>query len=293
MSPCLQTRVLITGQCKNGTVQVRRYTKCTLYQALAAPRLPRKRSAHQASGDCINRDQQVAHFATLVKRIAYHLMVRLPDSVLVDDLIQNGMIGLLDALTRFESGRGAQFETYAARRIRGAMLDGLRDNDWLSRSVRRDFRRIEAAIGTLQQKYGRAPSERELAVFLGMTLAGYQKFLLHARGNQLIYFDDCVGEDGECFLDSHFTDDTNEPSKLIEQQGLRQSLAQGIDGLPAREKLMMTLYYEHDLNLREIGKIMGVGESRVSQLHTQSMARLRARLFSDAGLVKKRPKDGR
>ena len=108
----------------------------------------------------INKDQLIQRFAPLVKRIAYHLMARLPSSVQVDDLVQNGLMGLLDAINRFEAGMGAQFETYAAQRIRGAMLDGLRENDWLPRSLRRDFRRIEEAIAQLEQQYGRAPSEQ-------------------------------------------------------------------------------------------------------------------------------------
>ena len=114
---------------------------------------------YNAAGQ-LNKDQLVARYAPLVKRIAYHLMARLPSSVQVDDLVQNGMIGLLDALNRFEAGMGAQFETYAAQRIRGAMLDGLRENDWLPRSLRRDFRRIEVAVAMLEQAHGRVPSEQ-------------------------------------------------------------------------------------------------------------------------------------
>ncbi len=139
---------------------------------------------YNAAGQ-INKDQLVQRFAPLVKRIAYHLMARLPSSVQVDDLVQNGMMGLLDAISRFEAGMGAQFETYAAQRVRGAMLDGLRENDWLPRSLRRDFRRIEVAIAQLEQHYGRAPSEQELADSLDMSLADYQKMLQDARGHQL------------------------------------------------------------------------------------------------------------
>jgi RNA polymerase sigma factor for flagellar operon FliA len=218
----------------------------------------------------------------LVKRIAYHLMARLPASILADDLIQNGMIGLLDAMARFQADRGAQFETYAAQRIRGAMLDGLRENDWLPRSVRHDFRRIEAAISTLEQERGRMPIENEVADFLGMSLAKYQQMLLDARGHQLIYFEDLAEQGGESFLEGHFIGDANDPSKLLEEQSLQQQLMRGIEALPEREKLMMTLYYEQDLNLREIGKVMGVTESRACQLHTQAVARLRARLFAEA-----------
>ena len=235
---------------------------------------------YNAAGQ-INKDQLVQRFAPLVKRIAYHLMARLPSSVQVDDLVQNGMLGLLDAINRFEAGMGAQFETYAAQRIRGAMLDGLRENDWLPRSLRRDFRRIEVAISQLEQQHGRAPSEQELAAALDMTLADYQKMLQDARGHQLISFEDLVEDGDEDFLERHLTDHSAEPSKILEDESLRRLLVDGIEALPEREKLMMALYYEQDLNLREIGEVMGVTESRVCQLHTQVVARLRARIFPD------------
>ena len=242
---------------------------------------------YNAAGQ-INKDQLVQRFAPLVKRIAYHLMARLPSSVQVDDLVQNGMMGLLDAINRFEAGMGAQFETYAAQRIRGAMLDGLRENDWLPRSLRRDFRRIEVAISQLEQENGRAPSEQELAATLGMALADYQKMLQEARGHQLISFEDLVEDGDEDFLERHLTDHSSEPSKILEDESLRQLLVAGIEALPEREKLMMALYYEQDLNLREIGEVMGVTESRVCQLHTQVVARLRARIFADGGARKAR-----
>lgn len=242
---------------------------------------------YNAAGQ-INKDQQVERFAPLVKRIAYHLMARLPSSVQVDDLVQNGMIGLLDAIDRFEAGMGAQFETYAAQRIRGAMLDGLRENDWLPRSLRRGFRQIEQAIAQLEQEFGRPPAEKELAQALDMSLAEYQKMLQDARGHQLISFEDLVENEDEDFLERHLTDTSLEPSRIIEDENLRRMLVQGIEALPEREKLMMALYYEQDLNLREIGEVMGVTESRVCQLHTQAVARLRARIFGDAGVKKKK-----
>ncbi len=236
---------------------------------------------YNAAGQ-LNKDQLVERLAPLVKRIAYHMMARLPSSVQVDDLIQNGMMGLLDAIGRFESGMGAQFETYAAQRVRGAMLDGLRENDWLPRSLRRDFRRIETAIAKLEQQNGRAPSEMELAEALGMPLVEYQRMLQDARGHQLVYFDDLTEEGGESFLERHFTDAEADPARLLEKESLRQQLVLGIEALPERERLMMALYYEQDLNLREIGEVMSVTESRVCQLHTQAVARLRSRLFGDA-----------
>lgn len=242
---------------------------------------------YNAAGQ-INKDQLVQRFAPLVKRIAYHLMARLPSSVQVDDLVQNGMLGLLDAINRFEAGMGAQFETYAAQRIRGAMLDGLRENDWLPRSLRRDFRRIEMAIAQLEQEYGRPPSENELASSLGMSLSEYQKMLQDARGHQLISFEDMVEDGDEDFLERHLTDNSSEPSKILEDENLRLALVHGIEALPEREKMMMALYYEQDLNLREIGDVMGVTESRVCQLHSQAVARLRARILGDVRLKNKK-----
>jgi len=243
---------------------------------------------YNAAGQ-INKDQLVQRFAPLVKRIAYHLMARLPASVQVEDLVQNGMIGLLDAISKFEAGMGAQFETYAAQRVRGAMLDGLRENDWLPRSLRRDFRRIETAINQLEQQYGRVPTETELAAALSMPLAEYQKLLQDARGHQLISFEDMLDEGDEDYLERHLAaDEANEPSQLLEDANLKQRLVAGIEALPEREKMMMALYYEQDLNLREIGEVMGVTESRVCQLHTQAVARLRARIFDRAPPTKKK-----
>lgn len=244
----------------------------------------------------LEKEQLVQRFAPLVKRIAFHLMSRLPSSVQVDDLVQNGMIGLLDAIDRFEAGFGAQFETYATQRVRGAMLDGLRENDWLPRSLRREMRRIEAAIHELEQSAGRPPTEKELAESLGMPLADYQKMLQDARGHQLVYFEDLAGDGDEDFLERHFTDDDADPARLFEDLDLRRHLVGAIESLPEREKLMMGLYYEQDLNLREIGEVMGVTESRVCQLHSQAIARLRASLFGDGEAVapkkKGRPRRG-
>ncbi len=246
---------------------------------------------YNAAGQ-IDKDQLVQRFAPLVKRIAYHLMVKLPSSVQIDDLVQNGMLGLLDARGKFEAGMGAQFETYAAQRIRGAMLDGLRENDWLPRSLRRDFRRIEEAIAQLEQAHGRAPAEKELANALGMSLGDYQKMLQDARGHQLISFEDMIEDGDEDYLERHLVDDAGDPARIFEDASLRQLLVQAIEALPEREKLMMALYYEQDLNLREIGEVMGVTESRVCQLHSQAVARLRTRLFGEGGIKKRARRNG-
>ena len=238
-----------------------------------------------------DREQLVQRFVPLVKRVAYHLMARLPASVQFDDIVQNGMLGLLDAMERYEEGFGAQFETYATQRIRGSMLDGLRENDWLPRQLRRELRRIEGMISQLEHKFGRAPSEKELAEALGMTLADYQKLLGEARGHQLLYFEDFTGEGDEDFLERHFTDNDADPLNILEEKKLQVSLVGAIERLPEREKLMMALYYEQDLNLREIGEVMGVTESRVCQLHSQAIARLRSQITGELPIAKKARKE--
>lgn len=231
-----------------------------------------------------DKEQLVSQYAPLVKRIAYHLMARLPPNVQVEDLIQNGMIGLLDAIARYEDGLGAQFETYAVQRVRGAMLDGLRENDWLPRGLRREMRRVEAAINTLEQKHGRAPQEGELAESLGMSLEEYQKLLLEARGHQLVYFEDLGDAEeggGDAFLERHLASEQLDPLAMLIDQDRREALVRAIENLPEREKLMMALYYDEELNLREIGEVLGVTESRVCQLHTQAIARLRSSVLGD------------
>jgi len=224
-------------------------------------------------------DRLVVGYAPLVKRLAYQMMSRLPASVEVEDLIQNGMMGLLDAINRFEEGMGAQFETYAVQRIRGAMIDGLREADWAPRSARRDMRRIEAAINALEQQNGRPPGESEIAGYLGLDLSEYQRMLADARGHQLIYFDDFSSEDGEDFLERHLGQTDSNPLVLLEDADTRAKLVEAIQKLPEREKMIMALYYDEDLNLREIGEVLNVTESRVCQLHSQAVARLRALMF--------------
>jgi RNA polymerase sigma factor for flagellar operon FliA len=189
------------------------------------------------------------------------------------------MIGLLDAVNRYEDTHGAQFETYAVQRIRGAMLDELRSSDWLPRSIRQNMRKIEDTINALQQKLGRAPKEAEIAKALKMTLVEYQEMLSEGSGHQLLYFEDFHGkEDGEHFLDRHYVDEASNPLHSLLAGGFREAVIQAIDALPEREKILMGLYYEQEMNLKEIGAVMGVSESRVSQLHSQAIARLRAKL---------------
>lgn len=247
----------------------------TIPAYLYAQSSTRSTRMYSASGT-LDKDQLIIQYAPLVKRIAYHMMARLPASVATEDIVQNGMLGLLDAINRFEEGLGAQFETYAVQRIRGAMLDGLRENDWLPRSLRRDMRRIESALHALEQKNGRAPSETEVAESLGMSLPDYQKMLQEARGHQLVYFEDFGNEEDEDYLERHVAGPDGDPLEQLLDSSMREALVEAINKLPEREQLVMSLYYEEDLNLREIGEVLGVTESRVCQLHSQAIARLRA-----------------
>ena len=226
----------------------------------------------------LEKNQYVVQYAPLVKRIAYHMMARLPASVQVDDLIQVGMIGLLDAVSNYDDTQGAQFETYAVQRVRGAMLDELRQCDWLPRSARKALRQIETAMNALEQRVCRAPTEREVANELHVSLEGYQQMLLDARGCQLLHYEDLQSSEGEDFFERHCADNSAEPFAKLQDGKFRVKLIEAIGLLPEREKLMMAMYYEEELNLREIGEVMGVSESRVCQLHSQAMARLRSKL---------------
>jgi RNA polymerase sigma factor for flagellar operon FliA len=226
-----------------------------------------------------DRDHLLEQHMPLVKRLAHHMKAKLPPSVEVDDLVQAGMMGLLDAINRYEDTHGAQFETYAVLRIRGAMLDELRNSDWMPRSTRQSMRKVESAMNSLQQKLGRAPTESEVAKSLKMSLAEYQELLSEGGGHQLIYYEDFHGDDegGDNFLDRFAVDDSD-PLRALLETDFRQAVIDAIDALPPREKILMGLYYEEELNLKEIGAVMGVSESRVSQLHTQAVSRLRAAL---------------
>lgn len=226
----------------------------------------------------IDKQQYLTQFSPLVRRIAHYMMAKLPASVQLDDIVQAGMIGLLDAINRYQGSLGAQFETYASQRIRGAILDELRQADWLPRSVRKNMRRIDAVISTLEQRLGRAPTEPELAQEMDISLGEYQTMLQDARGSQLIYFDDLKGSDSDNYLDNHSANDDSNPLEMLIDETQRKLLIKAIADLPPREKMVMGMHYEQELNLREIGAVLGVSESRVCQLHTQAVARLRTKM---------------
>ncbi len=227
----------------------------------------------------LDASSMLKQYSPLVRRLAHQMIAKLPANVEIDDLIQVGMIGLNDALSRFDVAQGVQFETFATQRIRGAMLDELRGTDWMSRGDRRHQRSIETAVHKLEQKLGRAPSESEIAAEMGLELEAYQQLLGKVRGTQLVYLEDMSGDDGDDdYLDRHVVDESANPLGRLSDQKMREALVAAIENLPEREQYVMSMYYEQDMNLKEIAAVLGVTESRVCQLHSQSIARLRTRL---------------
>lgn len=222
-----------------------------------------------------NQETMVKTHAQLVKRIAYHLLGRLPYSVQLDDLIQAGMLGLLEAVRHYDATKGASFETYAGIRIRGYMLDEVRRNDWVPRSVYRNSRMISEAVKRVENRLGRDAKDHEIAGELDMNLEEYYEILNDSVGSQLFGFDDLnVSEDVLKVEGGEFS----EPHLNALHDDMVHHLAEIIKVLPKNEQMVLSLYYELDLNLKEIGEVLGVSESRVSQIHSQATLRLRARL---------------
>lgn len=230
----------------------------------------------------LDRSALIKQYQPLVRKLAHYMMAKLPASVEVDDLIQVGLIGLADALSRYEATQGVQFETFATQRIRGAMLDELRGNDWMSRGSRKSQKDIETHMRRLEHRLGRSPTESEIAKEMGLSLADYQALLNKVRGTQLVYLEDMSrsSEDDDNFLDRHVADADADPMNMLRDQRLRESLVAAIKSLPEREQYIMSMYYEQDMNLKEIAAVLDVTESRVCQLHSQSIARLRAKMRS-------------
>lgn len=218
----------------------------------------------------------VTKHAQLVKRIAQHLLGRLPPCVQLEDLIQSGMIGLLEASKNYDFSKGASFETYASIRIRGSMLDEIRKGDWAPRSVHRNTRKIAEAVHEIENLVGRDPRNAEVAKNLNMNLDEYHQLLQESNGSRMYAFYD-VGLSEDVMAEG-MTVTSPSPLDGLQQDDFKQSLAKGVETLPERERLVLKLYYDEELNLREVGEILGVSESRVSQIHSQAMGRLQSRL---------------
>jgi RNA polymerase sigma factor for flagellar operon FliA len=223
-------------------------------------------------------DGRIMQHAPLVKRIAYHLMGRLPSSVQIEDLIQTGMLGLLEAIKHYDGTQGASFETYAGIRIRGAMLDEVRRTDWTPRSVHKKSRLVSDAIRAIENKTLSAAKAADIAAYLGITVGDYSQMLQDAISCRLFSVEELAQTGGQYCAEPQ--DSAAGPLDGLGRDGFRQALAKAIMKLPERERLVMSLYYDDELTLREIGEVLGISESRASQISTQAVLRLRARLAS-------------
>lgn len=232
----------------------------------------------QSYNDLVNQH------AGLVKRIAYHLMNRLPPNVQSDDLIQAGMLGLLEASKNYDPTQGASFETYAGIRIRGAMLDEIRRSDWTPRSVHRKARMVAEAMRSIENTEGRDARDVEVAKALEMSLEDYHQILQDSTGCRIFSLDELTAvSDG---FPASREGSTDTPFEGLQKDAFKKALAEAIASLPERERLVIAMYYDDEMNLREIGQVLGVSESRVCQIHSQATLRLRSRLTDWLSLVR-------
>ena len=223
------------------------------------------------------REWLVVHYASLIKFVAGRLAAGLPKRVDTGDLIQAGVFGLMNAIDRFDPANGAKFETYAIPRIRGAILDSLRQLDWVPRSVRSRSRDIEGAISALEHELGRAPSDEEIATKLGISTADLEKWLADVAAGAVGPLDHVVADSTPTATHSDMHRSTS-PDAVVEADEVRRVMRQEIKKLPDRERTVLVLYYEENLTLGEIGEVLGVTESRVSQIHSKAVLQLRSRL---------------
>lgn len=238
--------------------------------------LPNKRNHHKPSsaGEAIKVTKTIKKYSGLVKRIAVQMMHSLPSNIEIDDLIQAGMIGLMEAIDRYEEVEGARFSSYAYLRIRGAMIDELREMDWLKRTPRGNIQRMEKAADLLQQRLFRAPRDSEIAREMGVRLADYQHMLLDAHVEHFVHFDEFVQAGDADFLERNSTNSVPDRLTGLLEEEARRTINSRIERLPAREKAVMEMHYEQGFSFRKIAKELGLSETRAWQLHGQAVARL-------------------
>jgi RNA polymerase sigma factor for flagellar operon FliA len=241
-----------------------------------------KPSARQGKLSVAERDQLIIRYAPWVKFIALRMAAKLPSHVQAEDLISAGIIGLIDALDKFNPDREVQFKTYAQIRIQGAIKDELRALDWASRSMRQKVKRLEQTYATLEQELGRPPSSEEVANSLGIKMDEFEELLDDAKGTSLISLEELgqgpASEDRTSLLEALLTREDQDPLEELNLQDLKKALTQAIAELPEKERLVLSLYYFEELTMKEVGKVLNLTESRISQLHTQTVMRLRGKL---------------
>ena len=237
----------------------------------------------KVDGDQQARDRLILAYAPLVKYVAGRMGSGLPAHIEESDLISYGLLGLIGALERFDPDRQIKFETYAISRIKGSIIDELRSMDWVPRSVRSKAREIERVCALLENRLQRAPTDDEIAAELGITLEEFHHALTQISNTSLVALDELwaiSGSDGDTasLIDTIEDPKSRDPSRMLDLSEMKSRLAAAIDALPPREKIVIALYYYENLTLREIGEVLGVTESRVSQLHTKAILRLKGRL---------------
>ena len=228
------------------------------------------------TGSAPNYDEMMTEYAPFVKRIAYHMITRLPSNVQLEDIVQTGMIGLFEALKGYDMSKGASFETYARIRIQGAMIDEVRRCDWTPRSVYKKSRQLTEAIRSIESEQGRDAKDSDIAEKLEISLEDYYSMVKDAAGCRLLSYEDIAATGGS--QDEYHSSETHNPCDQLQEEDFKHGLADKIDSLPEREKMVMALYYDEELNLREIGEVLGITEGRVCQIHAQALARLKSRM---------------
>lgn len=233
--------------------------------------------------DPSDRDGLIFQYTPLIKFIANRIAIRLPPHIEINDLISSGVLGLIDAIGKYDPSREAQFKTYAEFRIRGAMLDELRSMDWVPRSVRQKSNKIENAFARLEQELGRPAEDEEVAKWLGVEIGEFQDMVSRSAGLAILSLDEVIdfsgeGEGGRSILDTLSGLEEDNPQAKHAFEELKHLLAQAIDALPERERLVLSLYYHEEMSMKEIGQVMEITESRVSQIHSKAVTRIKGRL---------------